>query len=258
MNHTVSGFQVVIPARLASTRLPRKVLLPLAGKPVMQWVWQAAQTAGAQGVCIAADTEEVADIARSFGAQVVMTRAEHQSGTDRAAEVAQQLGWGDQQIVVNVQGDEPLLPPALIALAAQRLTLDPAAHLATLAHPIHSAVDFANPNVVKVVISDAQRALYFSRAPIPWWRDGSQPGLAALPTQLPVLRHIGLYAYRVAALKQLAALPPSPLEQCEALEQLRALAAGMHISLGIADSAPPHGVDTQADLDALNARLAIK
>lgn len=247
-------FHVVIPARLGSTRLPRKVLRLLGDKPVVQWVWQAAIQAGAASVTIAADTEEVAAVCRSFGAQVCMTSVAHQSGTDRANEVASQLGWGDEVIVVNVQGDEPMMPPALIAQAAALLHGDAGAHIATLAHAIHAQEDFANPNVVKVVANAHGHALYFSRAPIPWARDASSPGAPALPAGL-AFRHIGLYAYRVGALRQFSQLPPSTLEQCEALEQLRALQAGLVIKLGYTDNPPPRGVDTEADLQALQASL---
>jgi 3-deoxy-manno-octulosonate cytidylyltransferase (CMP-KDO synthetase) len=222
------SFHVVIPARLGSTRLPRKVLLDLAGKPVVQWVWEAAMAAGASSVTIATDAEEVAAACRRFGADVAMTDAAHQSGTDRANEVARQRGWGAAAIVVNVQGDEPLMPPALIAQATALLAEDADAHIATLAHAIHDAADFANPNVVKVVANRHGHALYFSRAPIPWQRDGSAVTSPALPHGL-AHRHIGLYAYRAGVLAAFSALPPSPLETCEALEQLRALSEGFQI-----------------------------
>ena len=250
------SFHVVIPARLGSTRLPRKVLLDLAGKPVVQWVWQAAMAAGAASVTIATDAEEVAAVCRSFGADVAMTDAAHQSGTDRANEVARQRGWGSDTLIVNVQGDEPLMPPALIAQVATLLMDDGEAHIATLAHAIHDATDFANPNVVKVVCDRRGYALYFSRAPIPWQRDGSTAAIPLLPQGL-ANRHIGLYAYRADALAEFSALPPAVLETCEALEQLRALAHGFRIKLGFTDMPPPRGVDTQQDLDALAAHLAL-
>ena len=251
-----AAFRVVIPARLASTRLPRKVLRLLGGKPVVQWVWQAMQTAGAASIHIAADSEEVASVCRSFGAEVVMTDAAHQSGTDRIAQVATELGWADDAVVVNVQGDEPLMPPALVAQCAGLLHQDPLAAIATLAHPLHDAADYSNPNVVKVVAASTGRALYFSRAPIPWARDASNAaaGAPCLPTGL-AHRHIGLYAYRVGALRAFSKLPPSSLESCEALEQLRALQAGLVIALGYTDNPPPRGVDTEADLLALEALL---
>lgn len=250
-------FHVVVPARLGSTRLPRKVLRELAGKPVVQWVWQAASASGASSVTIATDAEEVAAVCRSFGARVAMTDAAHQSGSDRANEVSRQLDWPADAIVVNVQGDEPLMPPALIAQVAALLTDDAEAHIATLAHAIHDPADFANPNVVKVVSDRRGYALYFSRAPIPWQREGSTREAPRLPDSL-AHRHIGLYAYRVGALAEFSALPPSALETCEALEQLRALSHGFRIKLGIAATAPPRGVDTEEDLQALAALFAAR
>ena len=249
------AFKVVIPARLGSTRLPRKVLRLLAGKPVLQWVWEAARQAGAGEVLIAADAEEVAAVCRGFGATVRMTDATHQSGTDRVNEVARAAGWAPETIVVNVQGDEPLMPPALVRQAAQLLADDPEAHIATLAHPLHDAADFANPNVVKVVTDRRGYALYFSRAPIPWQREGSSREAPRLPHGL-ALRHIGLYAYRAGALAEFSGLPPSPLEDCEALEQLRALSHGFRIRLGTTDNPPPRGVDTEEDLALLAAHLS--
>ncbi len=251
------SFHVVIPARLGSTRLPRKVLLDLAGKPVVQWVWRSAMAAGAESVTIATDAEEVAVICKGFGATVAMTDAAHQSGTDRVNEVARVRGWPGDAIVVNVQGDEPLMPPALIAEAARLLAEDTEAHIATFAHALHDAADFANPNVVKVVADRRHYALYFSRAPIPWQRDGSTAGSPGLPQGL-ACRHIGLYAYRVAALTEISALPVAALETCEALEQLRALTHGFRIKLGYTDSPPPRGVDTAEDLAALTAQFTTR
>lgn len=252
-----AAFHVVIPARLGSTRLPRKVLLDLAGKPVVQWVWQAASAAGAASVVIATDAEEVAEVCRRFGATVAMTDAAHQSGTDRANEVARQQRWPGDAIVVNVQGDEPLMPPALIAQVAALLADDREAHIATLAHDIHEAADYGNPNVVKVVTDRRGYALYFSRAPIPWQREGASREAPLLPQGL-AQRHIGLYAYRVSALAEFSALAPSALETCEALEQLRALSHGFRIKLGRAEAAPPRGVDTAEDLAALAAHFATR
>ncbi len=249
-----AAFQVVVPARLGSTRLARKVLRELAGKPVVQWVWEAASAAGAASVTIATDAEEVAAVCRSFGARVAMTDTAHQSGTDRANEVARQQGWAADTIVVNVQGDEPLMPSALIAQAAALLANDAEAHIATLAHAIDNPEDFVNPNVVKVVTDRRGYALYFSRAPIPWQREGSSANAPRLPEGL-ALRHIGLYAYRAGALAEFSALSPSALETCEALEQLRALSHGFRIKLGLTNAAPPRGVDTEADLQALSAHL---
>jgi 3-deoxy-manno-octulosonate cytidylyltransferase (CMP-KDO synthetase) len=247
-------FHIVIPARLGSTRLPRKVLRDIAGKPLVQWTWEAAQTAGATSVAIATDDAEVLGACRAFGAEVRMTSATHNSGTDRANEIAQGAGWPADAIVVNVQGDEPLMPRAMIAEVAQLLADDPLADIATLAHPLHAREDWLNPNFVKVVLDAAGRALYFSRAPIPWKREGASP-TSPLPEGL-AFRHIGLYAYRVGALARFSALPPSALELCESLEQLRALSNGMVIRVGISEVPPPRGVDTEDDLQAVAARIA--
>jgi len=251
----VTAFKVVIPARLGSTRLPRKVLRELGGKPVVRWVWEAAQQAGAEEVLIATDAPEVQEICEAFGAQVRMTDAAHQSGTDRINEVARAAGWSRETIVVNVQGDEPLMPPALVRQAAQLLADDAEAHIATLCHSLHDPSDFANPNVVKVVTDRRGYALYFSRAPIPWKREGSTREAPRLSEGL-AHRHIGLYAYRVGALAEFSGLPPAPLEDCEALEQLRALYHGFRIKLGVTDQPPPRGVDTEEDLALLAAHFA--
>lgn len=248
-------FKVVIPARLGSTRLPEKVLREVHGKPVIAYVWEAARASGAEQVVIATDDERVAQAARGFGADVRMTSASHQSGTDRVNEVARAEQWSDDTIVVNLQGDEPLMPPALLRQAAELLADDAAADLATLAHPLHSLDDWLNPNVVKVVGDRRGYALYFSRAPIPWCRDGSTRERPTLPEGL-AFRHIGLYAYRAGRLAEFSALPPAPLEHCEALEQLRALANGLRIKLGFTDNPPPRGVDTEEDLAVVTAALA--
>ncbi|WP_420467858.1 3-deoxy-manno-octulosonate cytidylyltransferase [Panacagrimonas sp.] len=245
-------FKVVIPARLGSTRLPRKVLREIAGKPLVRHVWEAARGSGAQQVVIATDDATVADAARQFGAEVWLTAATHQSGTDRVNEVARAAGWASDSIVVNLQGDEPLMPPALVREAAQLLTDDASADIATLAHPLHALEDWLNPNVVKLVMDRRGYALYFSRAPIPWRRDpvSVTKASAHMPASL-AYRHIGLYAYRVGSLAQFSELPPSELEQCEALEQLRALTHGFRIRVGITDNPPPRGVDTEEDLSAV-------
>lgn len=249
------NFVVVVPARIGSTRLPRKVLRELAGKPMIQWTWQAACRSGADTVVVATDSEEVAGVCRGFGAEVRMTSAQHQSGTDRAAEVATRERWPDTRIVVNLQGDEPLMPPALVQRAAGLLEQDPGAQIATLAHPLKTREDWLNPNFVKLVRDIQGRALYFSRAPIPWQRAGStrEP---SLPEGGLAVRHMGLYAYRVGALKAFAALPPSRLERCEALEQLRALENGLPIAVGLLEEEPPPGVDTEEDLALAAAQLA--
>jgi len=249
-----TAFKVVIPARLGSTRLPRKVLRDIAGKPLVQHVWEAARQSGAAAVIIATDSEEVLAACRAFGADARMTAASHNSGTDRANEIALAARWEGDEIVVNVQGDEPLMPPGLIRQCAKLLTLDPLAHIATLCHPLHALEDWLNPNVVKLVKDQRDYALYFSRAPIPWKRDGAARAQPQLPEGL-AYRHIGLYAYRVAALKQFSVLPPADLENCEALEQLRALAAGLRIKVGLSNNPPPRGVDTEEDLQAVSALL---
>lgn len=255
MTARLPGFKVVIPARLGSTRLPRKVLRELGGKPVVQWVWEAARQTGAEEVLIATDAAEVFEVCCGFGAEVRMTDPAHQSGTDRINQVAAAAGWAAETVVVNVQGDEPLMPPALILQVAELLAADPEAQIATLAHRLHEAADFSNPNVVKVVTDHRGYALYFSRAPIPWRREGSSREQPRLPEGL-AHRHIGLYAYRVGALAEFSRLPPALLEDCEALEQLRALYHGFRIKLGIADQPPPRGVDTEEDLLALSPCFA--
>jgi 3-deoxy-manno-octulosonate cytidylyltransferase (CMP-KDO synthetase) len=242
-------FRIVIPARYASTRLPGKALLAIAGKPMLQWVHERARAAGGE-VLIATDDERIVTLARGFGAAVVMTAPEHASGTDRIAEVARTHAWDDQQIVVNVQGDEPLLPPQLIRQVVALLDQHAGAHLATLATPIGSAAEFMDPNAVKVVTGIQQRALYFSRAPIPLQRDA-----APAAGWRGARRHVGLYAYRVGALKALAALKPTPLEQAEKLEQLRALEHGFDIRVADCQVAPGPDVNTAADLERVAALL---
>jgi 3-deoxy-manno-octulosonate cytidylyltransferase (CMP-KDO synthetase) len=251
----MSAFKVVIPARLGSTRLPRKVLRAINGRPLVQYTWEAAQKAGADEVVIATDDDEVLDACRGFGADVRMTDAAHSSGTDRVNEIARAAGWSADCIVVNLQGDEPLMPPLLIRHAAELLATDPGAQIASLCHAIHSVEDWLNPNVVKVVMNTAHHALYFSRAPIPWKRTGATRDRPQLPEGL-AFRHIGLYAYRVEALSRFSALQAAALEECEALEQLRALANGFRIRMGVADAPPPRGVDTEEDLQAVAALLS--
>ena len=242
-------FRIVIPARYASTRLPGKALLAIAGKPMLQWVYERASAAGGE-VVIATDDERIASAARGFGAEVAMTDPRHASGTDRIAELARTGGWPDQQIVVNAQGDEPLLPPELIRQVAALLERHAGAAIATLATPIESLVEFQDPNAVKVVAGSAQRALYFSRAPIPCQRDAQ-----ASAAWRGARRHVGLYAYRVGALKALAALAPSPLELAEKLEQLRALENGFDIRVADCELPPGPEVNTAADLERVGALL---
>jgi 3-deoxy-manno-octulosonate cytidylyltransferase (CMP-KDO synthetase) len=250
------SFRVVIPARYASTRLPGKPLADIAGKPMVVRVVEAAQQSGAEEIIVATDDVRVADAVVAHGHVAVMTRSDHASGTDRIAEVAAQRGWSDDSIVVNVQGDEPLIEPALIAEVAQALDADREASIATAAHRIRDMAEFLNPNVVKVVTAANGRALYFSRAPIPWHRDGLAQQRETLPADLVVRRHIGLYAYRVGFLQRYGGLTPAPIEQWEALEQLRALWHGFHINVIDCAYAPEAGVDTPADLERVCKRFA--
>jgi 3-deoxy-manno-octulosonate cytidylyltransferase (CMP-KDO synthetase) len=242
-------FRVVVPARYASSRLPGKPLLMLAGKPMIQWVVERAQRSQAQQVVVATDDERIARTARVF-AEVQLTAATHPSATDRIAEVAAIRAWREDDIVVNLQGDEPLMPPGLIDQVAQLLQDHASCVIATLSVPLHSSTDLNDPNVVKVVTDLQGRALYFSRAAIPFDRDGR--GGAASTAR----RHLGLYAYRVGALKQLAAAAPSALEALEQLEQLRALEHGMEIRVAQALSTPGGDVNTAADVPRVEALLA--
>lgn len=243
-------FNVVIPARHASTRLPGKPLLDIAGKPmVIRVAEQAAKSLATQCV-IATDYQPIMDVAAAHGVTAVLTRVDHPSGTDRIAEVVQQMGWADEVIVVNVQGDEPLIDPVLINEVAQTLAGDTEAVMATACHPIHDSAAFENPNIVKVVLNGKGQALYFSRAPIPYPRD------AEYRDALVAHRHIGIYAYRVGFLKKYASLPATPLEKIESLEQLRVLYHGYQIAVTITQHAPATGVDTQADLDAVRVLFA--
>jgi len=251
-----SAFRVVVPARHASSRLPGKPLADIAGKPMVVRVLERASAAGASEVWVATDHEGVRDAVLAAGGRVQMTRADHPSGTDRLAEVATALGWDDDDIVVNVQGDEPLIDPALIAAVADTLAADASAAIATAAHPIHDVEEMFNPNVVKVVCDAHERAMYFSRAPIPWARDAWADARQTLPPDLPVLRHVGLYAYRVSFLRRYASLVPAPVEHWEALEQLRALWHGFPIRVLRLESAPAAGVDTLEDLVRVRAVFA--
>jgi 3-deoxy-manno-octulosonate cytidylyltransferase (CMP-KDO synthetase) len=248
-------FRVVIPARYASARLPGKVLLPIGGKPMLQWVYERASGAGAQQVLIATDDERIARAARAFGAAAVMTAATHPSGTDRIAEVARAGGWTANDIVVNLQGDEPLMPAALVRQVAALLESAPQADIATLAAPIGSVAELLDPNAVKVVCDAAGRALYFSRAPIPWNRGGAAAGLGVQTDASGARRHVGLYAYRVGALLRLAALAAGTLEVREGLEQLRALENGLVIRVADAHEPPGPDVNTFADLERVAALL---
>jgi 3-deoxy-manno-octulosonate cytidylyltransferase (CMP-KDO synthetase) len=240
------SFIIIIPARLASTRLPNKPLADLGGKPMVVRVAERAARSGASQIIVATDHADIFSACRQYGVQVHMTRADHPSGTDRIAEVAAAIGLEANAVVVNVQGDEPLIDPELIAATAARIRQD--VPMATAAHAIDDMAEVFNPNVVKVVLDKAGRALYFSRAPIPWHRDGFAQSKEALPAGYRPLRHIGLYAYTNAFLQAYPKLAVSPLEQTEALEQLRVLWHGFPIAVHVTDTAPAAGVDTPDDL----------
>jgi 3-deoxy-manno-octulosonate cytidylyltransferase (CMP-KDO synthetase) len=253
-----ASFRVVIPARYASTRLPGKPLIPLCGEPMIVHVLRRAREAGASEIVVATDDARIAEVVGHAGARAVMTRADHPSGTDRLAEVAALLGYPDEAIVVNLQGDEPLMDPACIRDVAETLAAAEAADIATLGVRIADPLEITNPNAVKVVVDRRGRALYFSRAPIPWVRSTYRQGVTphAVPTDVPVLRHVGLYAYRARTLARLTGLPPTPLEQAESLEQLRALEHGMVIQVRIHEGAtPPPGVDTPEDVPVVERAL---
>lgn len=243
------SFIVVIPARYASTRLPAKPLKEIAGKPMIQHVYERASESAAAAVYIATDDERIQAAATSFGAKVCMTSADHTSGTDRLQEVVAQLGLPAESVVVNVQGDEPLIPASVINQVAQNLIENSQFSMATLSEPIHKAADFLNPNIVKVVANAAGQAMYFSRAPIPYARDHfAKFGQDSLPENLNGQRHIGIYAYRVGLLNQFVTWPPAPIELVESLEQLRVMWNGHSIHIAEACMAVPGGVDTEEDL----------
>lgn len=241
-------FHVVIPARHASTRLPAKALADLGGKPMVVRVAEQARASGAAGVWIATDHEDIVAAAKAHGCDAMMTRTDHASGTDRIGEVAQRLELGPDEIVVNVQGDEPFMPAALIGEVAHLLARRTAASIATASHPIDDREDLFNPNVVKVVTDHAGYALYFSRATIPWARDAFAAAPGERPAGIVHQRHIGVYAYRAGFLRAFARLAPAPIERIEALEQLRALWHGHRIAVVETAEAPPPGVDTPEDL----------
>jgi 3-deoxy-manno-octulosonate cytidylyltransferase (CMP-KDO synthetase) len=241
-----AGFVAVIPARYGSTRLPGKPLKDIAGKPMIEWVYMQAAASGASEVIVATDDERIVAACRAFGARAELTSAEHPSGTDRIAELARRLGWEDDRIVVNVQGDEPLISPLSIAQVARLLAWHPEAGIATLVAPLDSDSEFRDPNFAKVVTDRNGWALYFSRAPIPWPRDGGMPFAR---------RHIGLYAYRAAGLKAISAAEPCALELAEKLEQLRALWLGYRIIVADAVEPPSPHVDTEEDLEKIRRML---
>ncbi len=243
------SFTVLIPARLASTRLPNKPMADIAGKPMIVRVAQRVSSGMPAGtrVVVAGDSPEILQACAQHGVEAVLTRVDHPSGSDRLAEACDLLGLSDEALVVNVQGDEPLIDPALVSAVAELLRQRPEASMSTAAHPIHDVADFMNPNAVKVVLDARDLALYFSRAPIAWWRDGFAHGVKALPDPAP-LRHIGIYGYRAGFLRQFPRLPQAPIEVTEALEQLRAMWHGHRIAVHVTQQAPGAGVDTPEDL----------
>lgn len=249
------SFTVLIPARLGSTRLPDKPLADISGKPMVVRVAERAAASGAARVVVAADDPRIQRACTLHGVACVLTRSDHPSGSDRLAEACGLLGLDGDDVVVNVQGDEPLIAPALVRACADLLLQRSDCVMSTAAHALDRVDDYSNPNVVKVVLDAAGRALYFSRAPLPWWRDGHAHGVTALPVPAP-LRHIGLYAYRAGFLRGFPALPPSPLEQTESLEQLRVLWHGLRIAVHVSDQPPGPGVDTAQDLARVRALWA--
>jgi len=249
------SYTVLIPARLASSRLPNKPLADIAGRPMVVRVAQRAALSRAAQIVVAADDASIVAACEAHGVRALLTRADHATGSDRLAEACQLLGLASDAIVVNVQGDEPLIDPTLIDACADLLARQSECVMSTAAHPIEYQTDFANPNVVKVVLDAHQRALYFSRAPIPWWRDGPAPATPATGDAQP-LRHIGLYGYRAGFLAQFPQMSASPLETVESLEQLRVLWHGHRIAVHVTPHAPGAGVDTPEDLARVRALLA--
>ncbi len=249
------SYTVLIPARMASSRLPDKPLADIAGLPMVVRVAQRAALSGAQQVVVATDSERILAACEQHGARAILTRADHPTGSDRLAEACQILGLDGDDRIVNVQGDEPLIEPALIDACARLLTQRPDCVISTAAHRLDDTAHFANPNVVKVVTDALGRALYFSRAPIPWWRDAPQAAQPATGVGTP-LRHIGIYGYRAGFLRRFPQLPPSPLETVESLEQLRVLWHGERIAVHLSENAPGAGVDTPEDLARVRAMFS--
>ncbi len=249
------SFCVLIPARMASSRLPDKPLADIGGLPMVVRVAQRAQLSGASRVVVAADDARIVAACQAHQIDVVLTRTDHPSGSDRLAEACDLLRLQDTDVVVNVQGDEPLIDPASIDAAAQLLQTRSDCSMSTLAHAIDQVADFANPNVVKVVLDARNTALYFSRAPIAWWRDGFAQGVTALPKPAP-LRHVGLYGYRVGFLREFPKLAQAPIEVTESLEQLRAMWHGHRIAVHVTAHSPGPGVDTPEDLARVRALFA--
>ncbi len=243
----MSDYKIVIPARYGSSRLPGKPLIDLAGKPMVQHVFERAVATGVTDIVIATDDQRIFDVASDFGAQVLMTSLDHENGTERICEVAREMNWQDSDVIVNLQGDEPLIPRSLIELTAQGLLKNPSAGMSSLCAAITSDKDAFDPNVVKAVLDNSGFALYFSRAPIPWDRELYKSGLEKMTKQSAVYRHIGMYGYRVSFLKEYEKMQMTALEQVECLEQLRALSYGIKIHMSVIDQPPGHGVDTQED-----------
>lgn len=249
------GFRVVIPARYASSRLPGKPLLDIAGKPMIQHVYERALQSGADSVIIATDDARIEEAVQVFGGEVCMTADTHSSGTDRLAEVVSKYGFADDDILVNVQGDEPLIPPQLITQTAEDLAAYQDASISTLCTPIHTAAELFDPHVVKVVMDSQEYAMYFSRAVIPWDRDAFGVTTEELPERSQHYRHIGMYGYRCGFLKHYSQLKPAPIEQMESLEQLRAMWQGYRIHVSVVQEPPGHGVDTESDLERVRKLL---
>ncbi len=252
------NYTVVIPARYDSARLPGKPLADLGGKPMLQRVCERAGASSAARVVVATDDSRVAELCEALGADCRMTRGDHACGTDRVAEACQRLGLPDEAIVVNVQGDEPLIPPAVIDQVARNLAANPQAAIASLCEPVARGEDLRDPNIVKVVVGERDLALYFSRAPIPWQRGAFGAGVPDGALRTPARRHLGIYGYRVGLLRQFAQWPEHPLERLEALEQLRAMANGARIHIAEACAPVPPGVDTREDLERARRTLAMR
>lgn len=243
------SYTIIIPARMHSTRLPGKPLADIAGKPMVVRVAERARLTSASRIIVATDHPDIVKACEEHGIEAVLTRSDHPTGTDRISEVCRKLGLDDGELVVNIQGDEPLIPPAVVDQVASLLAKKPGCAIATAAHPIASLEDFLNPNVVKVELNAMGQAMTFSRAPLPWPRDAFKAAEKRLPEGFSALHHIGLYAYRVRFLKEFPELPPAPIETTESLEQLRALWNGEQIAVLVLDEALPPGVDTEEDLE---------
>lgn len=253
----MNPYKIVIPARFSSTRLPGKPLIKLAGKPMIQHVYERARATGVEDIVIATDDDRIEAIAKAFGAEVVMTSPDHENGTERIAEVARIKGWSQDSVIVNLQGDEPLIPQSLIALTAQGLIDHPEAGMSSLCTPLTVDADVFSPNVVKVVLDKQNFAMYFSRASIPWDRDAYSGDLDNMTKKMPVYRHIGMYGYRVSFLNQYTQMEACALEATESLEQLRALWYGVKIHMAVIEQAPGHGVDTLEDVKRVEHELEL-